>query len=281
MLAQAAYPNSKIFFYDSLPDSAHSVLSRVNEWAEQSNSQIHTLSILSHGAEGGFELGNEWITDASLTKTASDWLQLSQFMFDDARVDIFGCNVDANGSGQSLLDDLSELTGTDVFASSNITGKGGDWILESSSLQHDCIIATGMFVPFDIELLEASDASLAWYNANWSYRKQITIDYTKVSATQTNFAVLVNLASDSDLQSKALANANDLIFTAADGVTKLDYEIASYSSVNGQLVAWVRIPSLSASVNTVVFVLWQCGCDQSAKCYWSVRFEHRRCVSLE
>ena len=35
--------------------------------------------------------------------------------------------------------------------------------------------------------------------SNWSYRKKITIDNTKVSANLTNFPVLINLSSDSDL----------------------------------------------------------------------------------
>ena len=40
-----------------------------------------------------------------------------------------------------------------------------------------------------------------WYSANWSYRKKITIDNTKVggSTNHTDFPVLVSTASDGDL----------------------------------------------------------------------------------
>ena len=52
-----------------------------------------------------------------------------------------------------------------------------------------------------------------WYNSSWSYRKQITIDHTKVgngNTDQTNFPVLINLASDSSLSAHALASGNDI-----------------------------------------------------------------------
>ncbi|MFC1981116.1 hypothetical protein ACFLVN_02600 [Chloroflexota bacterium] len=49
-------------------------------------------------------------------------------------------------------------------------------------------------------------ANPGWYNASWSYRKPIEIDHTKVSSTQTNFPLLINLSSNSDLAAKALAN---------------------------------------------------------------------------
>ena len=87
-----------------------------------------------------------------------------------------------------------------------------------------------------------------WFNSSWNYRKNITIDHTKVNGTQTNFPVLINI-SDSDLASDALANGDDIVFTNSTG-SKLDYEIESYSS--GNLAAWVRVPSLSGDADTVI-----------------------------
>ena len=49
----------------------------------------------------------------------------------------------------------------------------------------------------------ATSAQAAWYDSNWQYRKKLTIDYTKVGATLTNFPVLVSLSSDSDLAADA------------------------------------------------------------------------------
>ena len=38
----------------------------------------------------------------------------------------------------------------------------------------------------------------------------------------------------------ALANGDDILFTAADGVTKLAHEIESYDSATGALTIWVK-----------------------------------------
>lgn len=93
-----------------------------------------------------------------------------------------------------------------------------------------------------------------WYNAAWSYRKSITVSNSIVSGSSdlTDFPVLVEINSDSDLSANALANGHDILFTASDGLTKLSHEIESYSS--GSLLAWVKLPTLSASANTEIFI---------------------------
>jgi hypothetical protein len=97
-----------------------------------------------------------------------------------------------------------------------------------------------------------------WYNVGgtWAHRKTVTIDHTKVSAALSNFPVLVSLASDANLSAGALANGNDILFTASDGTTKLDHEIEIYTSASGQLIAWVRVPALSSSADTVLYLYY-------------------------
>jgi hypothetical protein len=74
-----------------------------------------------------------------------------------------------------------------------------------------------------------------WYNVSWSNRKAITIDHTKVSGSSslTNFPVLISLPNDTDLEAVAQANGNDILFTAADGTTKLSHEINSIRQAQG------------------------------------------------
>ncbi|MDD1671127.1 MAG: DUF2341 domain-containing protein, partial [Methanomicrobiales archaeon] len=98
----------------------------------------------------------------------------------------------------------------------------------------------------------------AWYDCGWGYQKSITIDHTKVSGTQTDFPVLVSLlvslSSDSDLSARAQSDGDDILFTAADGTTKLSHEIESYSS--GTLVAWVKVPSVSSAADTTIMMYY-------------------------
>ena len=99
--------------------------------------------------------------------------------------------------------------------------------------------------------------------SNWSYRKTITIDHTKVAADQTNFPVLINLPSDASLASHAQTSGNDILFTASSTSwgtgtenDKLDHEIEKFNSSTGELQAWVRIPALSSTVDTVLYMYY-------------------------
>ncbi|OGH87465.1 MAG: hypothetical protein A3J93_02945 [Candidatus Magasanikbacteria bacterium RIFOXYC2_FULL_42_28] len=94
-----------------------------------------------------------------------------------------------------------------------------------------------------------------WYNASWSYRKTVTIDYTKVSTTLSNFPVMVS-TTDSNLSSYASSTGADILFTSDDGTTKLNHEIESYTSATGKLIAWVNVTSLSNSANTVLYMYY-------------------------
>ncbi len=85
------------------------------------------------------------------------------------------------------------------------------------------------------------------------YRKNITIDYTKVAATLTDFPVLIDIA-DADLKTKARVDGSDISFMTGD--TPLDFEIEyfdqSYNASHARLVAWVRVPTLSNTEPTVI-----------------------------
>jgi hypothetical protein len=103
---------------------------------------------------------------------------------------------------------------------------------------------------------------MAWYNTGYLYKKQITIDHTKVSggSSLTNFPVLIAETVDDMLRTVPnggkVVNASgyDIIFTDSTESTKLDHEIESYTALSGAIVMWVRIPTLSASANTTIFM---------------------------
>jgi hypothetical protein len=108
----------------------------------------------------------------------------------------------------------------------------------------------------------AAPSDIMWYNypstgkCYWQYRKGITIDGSKVAGTLSSFPVLVNLPSDAQLAGTAQSSGNDILFTSADGTTKLDHEIESYTSSTGALVAWVEVPTLTAGTNTIIYMYY-------------------------
>ena len=105
-------------------------------------------------------------------------------------------------------------------------------------------------------VIQLSGQGGSWYNNSWTYRKAITIDHTKVTADQTNFPVLIDISSDANLAANAQSSGNDILFTSSDGTTKLDDEIESYNSSTGQLVAWVKVPTLSSTADTVLYMYY-------------------------
>lgn len=119
-------------------------------------------------------------------------------------------------------------------------------------------------------------ADPAWYDSAWQYRKKVTISSAGVSADLTNFPVLISLTSDSDLASDARDDSYDILFTSDDAVTKLSHEIESFDGASGKLAVWVRIPSLSSSVDTVIYIYYGnalASNQQDAANVWDTNFK--------
>jgi hypothetical protein len=99
-------------------------------------------------------------------------------------------------------------------------------------------------------------AADGWYKG-WGYRQKLTINYNYVSNNLVDFPILItetNIAAG--LFTNALANGDDILFTATDGTTKLSHEIESYDAVNETMATWIKIPALSATTNTDVYVYY-------------------------
>ena len=96
----------------------------------------------------------------------------------------------------------------------------------------------------------------------YGFYRTLTIDKTKVPNTdQTNFPVLFSgtysyLATVANGGKVQNSSGFDIIFTSdSQGVTKLDHEIESYTATTGACVFWVRVPTVSTSADTVIY-LW-------------------------
>lgn len=102
---------------------------------------------------------------------------------------------------------------------------------------------------------------MTWFNTNYLRKKALTIDHTKVSGGSdlANFPVLISRI-DADL--KTVGNGGfvqnssgfDIIFTDSTETTKLDHEIEQYVGSTGEIEMWVRIPTLSASSDTIIYM---------------------------
>jgi hypothetical protein len=160
VLERAMKPGGRVILYDSENESAHEVLSRVVEWVDQSGGAIRSLSLLAHASAGRFELGNQWISKTSVDEIAADLETLGKAMASDGSINLYGCSLaDPLGDGQILMDRVSSLARARVFASSDVTGRGGDWTLEAASVREG--EATGPVNPFSTKVLAQWPFSLA------------------------------------------------------------------------------------------------------------------------
>lgn len=97
---------------------------------------------------------------------------------------------------------------------------------------------------------------MAWFDNNWIYKKKITIDSSKVDGDVTDFPVLIHLDSDSDLSAEAQSSGDDILFTNEAEDTQLDHEIENYDGGTGTLWAHVKVPSVSGSSDTVIYIYY-------------------------
>jgi RHS repeat-associated protein len=98
---------------------------------------------------------------------------------------------------------------------------------------------------------------------SYEYDRAIVVDHTKVPNTdQTNFPLLVNitdplLATTSHGGHVANVSGYDILFASDPaGANKLDHEIESYNPITGQILMWVRIPTLSHTADTTIYLLY-------------------------
>jgi hypothetical protein len=105
---------------------------------------------------------------------------------------------------------------------------------------------------------------------HWSLHRTVTIDHTQCGASSSsNFPVLVNLT---DTSFRTVANGGlvnntvsiggqtvpaDLAFFSDSGLSNLmTWEIDRYNAATGELIAWVSIPIVSNTVDTVFYLAW-------------------------
>jgi hypothetical protein len=114
-----------------------------------------------------------------------------------------------------------------------------------------------------VALDDKGGSGLTWYatGGTWGYRKQITVDPEKVSGSSnlTDFPMLFKV-TDADLKhtdhggKMGKIDATDMLFTSSDGSTKLSHEIEYYASTTGEIIAWVKVPTLYTAQQTPIYV---------------------------
>ena len=168
----------------------------------------------------------------------------------------YSLDLTGNGFTSYTLNEVTRITGRD---NGNTTWRG----LGSHGTQTgNDITRTGVTnlnsTYFDFALA----ASCTPVSMGYNYERDIIVDFTKVEGGSdlSNYPLLINLTGQTFLKPSPTGrilnvNCYDLIFTD-DNYNKLDHQLEYYNGTNGDLIAWVRIPTLSSSSNTTIKVLY-------------------------
>ncbi len=107
--------------------------------------------------------------------------------------------------------------------------------------------------------IDPTEEPRAWLQG-WTHRKPITLLASQIEApgdlALADFPVLVSVTDAQIAASAALPGGEDIVFTAGDATTVLASEIESFVRADNQLVAWVKVPGLSATTDTNLYVYY-------------------------
>jgi len=106
-----------------------------------------------------------------------------------------------------------------------------------------CIL--GVVLAFTLLL---TSPTLAWWDADWNYRRPITIHSDNAL---TDYQILVQLNGTNFDFSKAKSDGSDVRFVDEDDATKLSYWIEEWNSTSQTAKIWVKVPSIPAGNKTI------------------------------
>lgn len=93
-----------------------------------------------------------------------------------------------------------------------------------------------------------------WFDqGTWAERRPLGVESDLVAGPLSDHPLLVQVV-DAGLAAGLRADAADLVFTADDGVTRLDHQVEAWDPLTGELTAWVRVPTLDDAADALLYL---------------------------
>ncbi|MCY2940865.1 MAG: DUF4347 domain-containing protein [Planctomycetota bacterium] len=112
-----------------LIDGNRDVVSQITT-ALEGLANVPVLRIISHGNDGVLYFGNQAFDSTDLTSSAMQVASWGKSLTPDADILLYGCSIANTDAGKAFVQQFAIITQADIGASSNLTGKGGDEVLE-------------------------------------------------------------------------------------------------------------------------------------------------------
>ena len=117
--------NTEFYLINSNEDGFKRISEILND-----RKDIDGLHIIGHGSAGEILFGNAFLNNETIDNYQSTLASIGQSLTTSGDILFYGCNVASTEQGEILIKKISEITKADIAASDDITGKGGDWVLE-------------------------------------------------------------------------------------------------------------------------------------------------------
>ncbi|MDA9628753.1 VCBS domain-containing protein, partial [Candidatus Pelagibacter sp.] len=117
--------NTEFYLINSNEDGFKRISEILND-----RKDIDGLHIIGHGSAGEILFGNAFLNNDTITNYQSTLASIGQSLTTSGDILFYGCNIASTEQGEILIKKISEITKADIAASDDLTGKGGDWVLE-------------------------------------------------------------------------------------------------------------------------------------------------------
>ncbi|MBE9041596.1 DUF4347 domain-containing protein, partial [Oscillatoriales cyanobacterium LEGE 11467] len=175
-------------------DPTENGIARISE-VLATHQNLDSVQVIGHGNEGSLFLGDVELNDSTLAQYEGMVRGWGGSLSEEGDLLLFGCNVAAGDIGKTFVQQIAELTGADVAASTDLTGNadlGGDWELEYQTGEIEATSA------LHLETLAAYEGTLIAVGSEATLRSAISSGASEIelSANITLNGTLPNITSN-------------------------------------------------------------------------------------
>jgi glucose/arabinose dehydrogenase len=210
-----------------LLDRASDGIAQITNVLDRSTN-VASVRIVSHGSAGDVLLGDSHFNLSNLQNYQAQLQQWHHALAPGADILFYGCNVGAAAVGLEFVRAVSQITGADIAASNDVTGKaalGGDWDLE---------VKTGTIETETPAILEY-DGILPTYNGK-EYRLTTAKSWTQAQAEAQSLGgnlVTINDAAEETWLKQTFGDSETLWIGLTDRAVE-----GNFQWVNGETTTY-------------------------------------------
>ncbi|MES2207138.1 MAG: autotransporter-associated beta strand repeat-containing protein [Pseudomonadota bacterium] len=187
-IIDAASPSVEIIVIDTHSNGVKQIAE-----ALKNRTSVDSISIVSHGDNGMLLLGSGPLFSGNVDQYAAELSTIGHALTSTGDIRLYGCSVGEGETGQTFINQLAQLTGADIAASTNATGtasRGGDWDLEiaTGSIEAASMLAVTRLANYDHVLHTANVNSAAQLQAAITTGNTDNLDDTITITGNISFA---------------------------------------------------------------------------------------------